>query len=72
MKPRILVFLLAAALAAPVGARPVVSPVRHTTVWAGLWGDFLGFVRSFRLFDDTDKTTHGLPPPTCTTWSSFQ
>ena len=71
MKRRILVFLLVAAIAAPAGARPA-SPVHRGWVWASVWGDVVDFVRSFRLFDASSVTEHGLPPPNCTTSSSFQ
>ena len=65
MKARILVFLLVAAIALPAGARPVVRS-RHVSAWATLWHDFLGFVRGFQLFDASNASSHGLPPPSCT------
>ena len=71
MKARILVFLVVAAVALPAGARPN-APVRHVTVWAGIWHGLLGFVREFDLFDASSASGHGLPPPVCTTLSLFQ
>ncbi|HET7453052.1 MAG TPA: hypothetical protein VFL12_09945 [Thermoanaerobaculia bacterium] len=71
MKARILVFLVVAAVALPAGARPN-APVRHVTAWAGIWHDLLSFVREFDLFDSSSANSHGLPPPVCTTLTSFQ
>ncbi|HET9796134.1 MAG TPA: hypothetical protein VFS34_16925 [Thermoanaerobaculia bacterium] len=71
IKLRIVVFLLAASLAAPVGARPLAVAHRGTT-WIRVWQGFLGFFHGFRLFDATDASGHILPPPTCTTFSSIQ
>jgi hypothetical protein len=71
MKFRVLVFLLAVALAAPAGARPV-APLRHVASWSFLWQGFIGFFRGFRLFEATDVTWHGLPPPSITAKPTFQ
>jgi hypothetical protein len=68
MKARIALLLLAAALAAPVGARPLAAAPR-AAVWVRAWHGFLDLIHGFRLFDASDASTHGLPPPTCsTTW----
>ena len=71
MKARVAVFLLAVALAGPVGARPL-APMHRGTTWVRVWRGFLGFFQGFRLFDATDVSWHGLPPPSCTTSTSFQ
>jgi hypothetical protein len=70
MKIRILVFLLAAAIAVPAGARPIVVPHHRGSSWVRVWNGFLGFFRGFHLLDASNATEHGFPPPACaTSWT---
>jgi len=69
---RVIVFVLAASLAAPAGARPL-SAVDRGAIWVHAWNGFLGFFRGFRLFEATDVAGHGFPPPpACSTWTTIQ
>ncbi len=72
MKRRVLVLLLAAALAAPAGARPAIRVPHRVATWSHLWQGFLGFFEVFERLGSSDASDHGFPPPACTTSTTFQ
>jgi hypothetical protein len=70
---RVFVFLLAACLAAPAGARPLTVSHRGTTIWIRAWNGFVGYFRGFQLFDAMEVSGHGFPPPpSCPAWMTIQ